>query len=191
MPEESWADPSTKNVPEQLKQSIGKLIVVNAGETEPARKIHYASSLITHIRSALIYIINSTDQREFSDMLHVMIYSIIKSEFDLTNAQHIVNRIEALFQDKPRTRYDVMLMNDIALVQQCRNNWRGANKVYFENTDAWQKSNEMLADISDILVEVAVRWNLIIIPKDLPFNISQIPNIGFTPEHQQTSPLDE
>jgi hypothetical protein len=51
-------------------------------------------------------------------------------------------------------------------------------------------SNEILADLQDVLVEVAVRWNLIIIPKDMPFNINQIPNLGLAQSESHT-PLDD
>jgi hypothetical protein len=187
---DSYVDKTTKNIPDTLKQSIGKLIVVNAGETDPARKIHYASSLITHIRSALFDLANNAENRSFTEVLHVMLYNILKSEFDLKALQFAFNRIEKLFEDKPRVYYDAMLMNDIALLQSCRNNWRKANRDYFENQDAWMSSNEILADIQDTLVEIAVRWNLIIIPKEMSFNISQIPNLGI-PQAESHTPLDE
>lgn len=190
MPGELFVDKSTKNVPDTVKQSIGKLIVVNAGEADPARKIHYASALITHIRAALFYIANSTDQREFSDILHSLMYNILRSEYDASKIGWAFNRIDSLFVDKPRTRYDMLLLNDIALIQQCRNNWRRANSTYFNSPDAWESSNEILADIQDVLVEVAIRWNLVIIPKDMPFNISQIPNLAFAGQ-QQPTPLDD
>jgi hypothetical protein len=188
---ETFIDKSTKNVPDTLKQSIGKLIVVNAGEADPARKIHYASALITHIRAALFQIANNSDQREFSDILHGLMYNILKSEYDATKIGWAFNRIEALFIDKPRTRYDMMLVNDIALIQQCRNNWKTANSRYFNSPDAWETSNDILADVQDVLVEVATRWNLVIIPKDMPFNISQIPNLTFAQDNTGTTPLDE
>jgi hypothetical protein len=188
---ESFVDKTTKTVPDTIKQSIGKLIVVNAGETDPARKIHYASALITHIRSALFYIANTTEMREFSDILHVMIFNILKSEYDLQSTQYAMRRMEELFEEKPRTRYDVMLLNDIALVMQCRGNWRRANAMYFSNIDSWQYSNDMLADIQDTLVEVATRWNLVIIPKEMSFNISQIPNLGIRQDQMPVTPLDE
>lgn len=189
--DESFIDKSTKIVPDTLKQSIGKLIVVNAGEADPARKIHYASSLITHIRAALFYIANSSNQKEFSDILHSLMYNILKSEYDASKIQWAFNRIDALFVDKPRTRYDLMLVNDIALIQQCRNNWKTANSRYFNSPDAWETSNDILADVQDVLVEVATRWNLVIIPKDMPFNISQIPNLTFTQDKLDSTPLDE
>jgi hypothetical protein len=188
----SFIDGATKTVPDTLKQSIGKLIVVNAGEADPARKIHYASALITHIRAALFYIANTTDQKEFSDILHGLMYNILRSEYDVSKIQWAFNRIDALFVDKPRTRYDLMLVNDIALIQQCRNNWKTANSRYFNSPDAWETSNDILADVQDVLVEVATRWNLVIIPRDMPFNISQIPNLTFAPsENTGTTPLDE
>lgn len=182
-------DKATKSVPDTIKQSIGKLIVVNAGEVEPARKIHYASALITHIRSALFYIANTTDIREFSDVMHVLMYNILKSEFDYDATVYAYERIEGLYHNKPKTRYDALLLSDIALVQQCRGNWRRANSLYFSNVDSWQYSNDMLADIMDTLVEVATRWNLVIIPKEMSFNISQMPNL--TIPREPSSPLDE
>jgi hypothetical protein len=187
---ESYVDKASKSVPDTLKQSIGKLIVVNAGETDPARKIHYASALITHIRSALFDLANNAENRTFTEVLHVMLYSILKSEYDPKALQYAFNRIKKLYEDEPRVYYDAQLMSDIALIQQCRNNWRKANRDYFENQDAWMSSNEILADVQDILVEVAVRWNLIIIPKDMPFNISQIPNLGVAQLEHHT-PLDD
>lgn len=188
---EPFVDKATKSVPDTIKQSIGKLIVVNAGETDPARKIHYASALITHIRSALFYVANSVDEREFSDILKAMLFNILKAEWDFKATQFAYRRIEKLFEDSPRTRYDALLLSDIALIQQCRNNWRAANRVYFENPDAWQQSNELLADIQDVLVEVATRWNLVIIPKDMPFNISQMPNIMIPGQQPPVTPLDQ
>lgn len=186
---ESFVDKSTKAVPDTIKQSIGKLIVVNAGETDPARKIHYASALITHIRSALYYMANNAENRTFTEILHVMIYNILKSEYDLKALQFAFNRMKQLYEDEPRVKYDALLMSDIALIQSCRNNWRKANHDYFENVDAWMSSNEILADVQDVLVEVAIRWNLVIIPKEMPFNISQIPNLGMA--NMQQSPLDD
>jgi hypothetical protein len=189
MAAESFVDKATKIVPDTIKQSIGKLIVVNAGETDPARKIHYASALITHIRSALFYVANSNELREFDDVLRAMIYSIIKSEYDPESIKYAYNRMKKLYEDKPRTWYDALLMSDIALIQQCRTNWKVANRTYFENNDAWMTSNEILADVQDALVEVATRWNLVIIPKDMPFNISQMPNL-MIPQNPQT-PLED
>jgi hypothetical protein len=188
---ESFVDKSTKLVPDTIKQSIGKLIVVNAGETDPARKIHYASALITHIRSALFYVANSVDEREFTDVMKALLYNILVAEYDYRKIQFAFNRVEKLFEDKPRTRYDAQLLSDMELIQQCRGNWRVANRAYFENTDAWMQSNEMLADIQDILVEIATRWNLVIIPKDMPFNISQMPNIMIPGHTPPVTPLDE
>lgn len=188
---ETFIDKSSKSVPDTIKQSIGKLIVVNAGETDPARKIHYVSALITHIRSALFYMANIAEDRTFTEILHVMLYNILKSEFDLKALQYAFNRMKKLYEDEPKVIYDAQLMSDIALVQSCRNNWRKANHDYFENVDAWMSSNEILADVQDVLVEVAIRWNLVIIPKDMPFNINQIPNLGMAQMEHQHTPLDD
>lgn len=185
---DSFVDKATAQVPDTVKQNIGKLIVVNAGETDPARKIHYTSALITHIRSALFYVANNAIDREFDDLLHSMVYNILKSEYDMKAIKIALERLERAFVDKPKTKYDVLLMNDIALIQQCRNNWKSANQRYFSNPDSWQFSNDMLADIQDVLIEIAIRWNLVIIPKDMPFNISSLPNLTFA--QGPVTPLD-
>ena len=186
---ESFVDKATKDIPDTHKQTIGKLIIVNAGETEPARKIHYTSELISHIRSALVQMKNTQSEREFNDVAKELVLNIIKSKWDITRAQFVLNRMRALFEDEKRTKYDIQLYNDMALLQQCRNHWKLANKSYFSNPDAWQFSNEILADVHDILLEIALRWNLIIIPKEATFNINQMPNI--THQIGYATPLDE
>ena len=186
---ETFVDKATQKIPDTHKQTIGKLIIVNAGETEPARKIHYTSELISHIRSALVQMKNTQEDREFDEVIKQLILNIIKAKWDITKAKFLLQRIRELFVDERRTVYDAQLMNDMYLIQQCRNSWKVANRAYFENSDAWQLSNDILADVHDILLEVALRWNLIIIPKEASFNINMMPNI--THPVGYSTPLDE
>ena len=79
---ESFADITSRDIPDTQKQTIGKLIVVNAGETDPARKIHYTSALVTHIRAALVYIGRNSYDTSFDEAVHHMIFNILKAEWD-------------------------------------------------------------------------------------------------------------
>jgi len=78
-------------IPEQVKQTIGRLIVVIAAEADPAKKIHYTSSLISEIKSALKIIIRhwkleSTDKLLW-DCIKTMILSDISDGLEYQKAR--------------------------------------------------------------------------------------------------------
>lgn len=182
-------------IPEQLKQTIGRLIVVIAAEADPAKKIHYTSSLISEIRSALKIIIRywklETVDKLLWDVIRTMISSDIQDGLEYQKAMAAYQQLKRKFDPiiskdrggtNPMTKeHEVMAymtLNDYYTIQSCRKRWQVANRIYFENNDAWQYSNAMLADIHDVLIDIANKHGMVIIPKNSFFSIDEFNNYG-------------
>jgi hypothetical protein len=181
-------------IPEQVKQTIGRLIVVIAAEADPAKKIHYTSSLISEIKSALKIIIRhwkleSTDKLLW-DCIKTMILSDISDGLEYQKALATIQELHRKFDpaisrdknghaiSKEAEVKAYMTLQDYYTVVSCRNRWQMANNIYFTNNDSWQYSNAMLADIHDVLIDIANKHNMIIIPKNSFFSIDEFNNYG-------------
>jgi hypothetical protein len=181
-------------IPEQVKTTIGRLIVVIAGEAEPARKIHYVSMLISEIRTGLKIIIRhwklETVDSMLWDVIRAMILSETSDEGDYRKALVTISRLKAKFDPeiskdknikvKPMEKEIAayMTLKDYYTVMGCRKRWHTANQTYFTNNDAWLHSNAMLSDIMDVLVDVATKHQMVIIPKNATFSIDEFNNYG-------------
>lgn len=189
-------------IPEQVKTTVGRLMVVVASEAEPAKKIHYTSALISQIRSALLIYIRYWKADTIDDRMWALLHSMMqyisddsefgKVELCFKSLEDQFRKLEterihakegnATYDEKStldKSKYDTFdLMRDYYEVMKCRKNWQRANNVYFENQNAWQQSNSMLADIFDCLTDIANKRDLIIIPKNSVFSISELNDFG-------------
>lgn len=181
-------------IPDQVKTTIGRLIVVIAGEAEPARKIHYVSMLISEIRTGLKIIIRhwklETVDSMLWDVIRAMILSETSNEADYRRAIAMIARLKGKFDPaiskdknigvKPKETEIAayMTLKDYYTILDCRKRWKEANTIYFANNDAWLHSNSMLADIMDVLVDTATKHHMVIIPKNAAFSIEEFNNYG-------------
>ena len=182
-------------IPEQVKTTIGRLIVVIASEADPAKKIHYTSALISEIRSALKLIIRywrieSLDKMMW-DLVRAMVVVETNDSVEYQKAMLAIQRMYDRFNgtipvmDKNGHRVTpeaeamaLITLNNYYTVLSCRKRWQESNRIYFTNPDAWQYSNAMLADIHDVLIDIANHHKMIIIPKNTFFSIDEINNYG-------------
>lgn len=189
-------------IPEQVKTTVGRLMVVVASEAEPAKKIHYTSALISVIRSALLIYIRYWKADTIDDKMWALIHSMMQyaaGDKDLGEVElrykNLEDQFRKLEQDRvhvkegnvtyeekstlERSKYDTDdLLRDYYEIMKCRKNWQRANNVYFENANAWQQSNSMLADIFDCLMDIANKRGLITIPQNAVFSISELNDFG-------------
>lgn len=189
-------------IPEQVKTTVGRLMVVVASEAEPAKKIHYTSALISVIRSALLIYIRYWKADTIDDKMWALIHSmmqyaagdkdLVEVELRYKNLEDQFRKLEqdrvhvkegnATYEEKStleRSKYDTNdLLRDYYEIMKCRKNWQRANNVYFENANAWQQSNSMLADIFDCLMDIANKRGLITIPQNAVFSISELNDFG-------------
>ena len=181
-------------IPEQVKTTIGRLIVVVAAEGDAAKKLNFMSSLLGEISSALKILILHWQIHTTNTLLWDLIRAMIVSEIKDDDANHtnykaalqLVKRLNDRFDpeisvDKnrkpvsPESNQMVMLvLKDWYAIEACFARWKVANDMYHTNNQAWGKSNAMLADIFKTSVDVANRNHMIIIPKNTYFNISEL-----------------
>lgn len=186
-------------IPDQIKTTIGRLIVVIAATSEPAAKIHYTSSLISEIRSALKIYIRYWKCASADTLLWELISSMILAEANPDEYPRVIITVEKLRKhfaeevppatgenDADKAGFDTL--RDYYDVESCRRRWQDANRIYFANPDAWLHSNAMLADIHDCLIDIANKRDLIIIPKNTFFSIDELNNYGtFKPLDKEVS----
>lgn len=181
-------------IPEQVKTTIGRLIVVVAAEGDAAKKLNFMSSLLGEVSSALKILILHWQIHTTNTLLWDLIRAMIVSEIKDDDANHtnykaalqLVKRLNDRFDpeisvDKnrkpvsPESNQMVMLvLKDWYAIEACFERWKVANNTYHTNNQAWGKSNAMLADIFKTSVDVANRNHMIIIPKNTYFNISEL-----------------
>jgi hypothetical protein len=188
-------------IPETIKTTIGRLVVVISAEAEPSKKIHFTSGLIGEIRSALLIYIrywksDSVDTKMW-DLLHSMLQykatgnpKLIERQYDAIRVQFVALEKHRIHNAEHNPSYDSSLweseyetfdlLRDYYEVMKARKNWQQANKTYFTNQNAWEISNAMLADIFDSLVDIANKRDLIVIPKNTYFSIDELNNYGAT-----------
>jgi len=182
-------------IPESLKITVGRLMIAISGEADPAKKIHLTSSLISEIRSGMKIIIRYWKLESTETLLWNCLRSMLVS--DISDPREYHQAVQAI--QRLRERFDPLMgvdrngkktltpanenaaylsFRDYYDVQACRLRWREANAIYFADNDAWQHSNERLADIHDVLFDIARRNGMVIMPKTGSFNIDEYCNFG-------------
>lgn len=182
-------------IPDQTKTTIGRLKVVIASEADPAKKIHYTSSLISEVTSALkteirYWKLESTNILLWRVLTSMLIAKTNGGEREYQQARLAIENLKKAFDpvlstDKnghamtPETeRAAYMTLEDFHTLLDCRKRWQEANRIYFNNPDAWLYSNAMLADIHDVVIDIANKHGFVIIPKNSFFSISEMNNFG-------------
>jgi hypothetical protein len=184
-------------IPEQVKQTIGRLIVAVAATSEPATKLDLTSSLIGEIKSALKIIIRHWKIESLNKLMwnaiRAMAVSVAKHDDNGVQYKEALEAIQLmqnafdplLSKDKnghPMTKESaamaLIVIQDWYVLVDCRNRWKSANAIYFSNHEAWRYSNDQLGDINDALFDIANKHNMIIIPKNSFFSIDEFNNYG-------------
>ena len=181
-------------IPEQVKTTIGRLIVVVAAEGDAAKKLNFMSSLLGEVSSALKMLILHWQIHTTNSLLWDLIQAMVVSEIKEDDENHtnykrammLVKRLNDKFDpeisvDKNRkpisqesNQMALLVLKDWYAIEACFNRWKVANDMYHTNNQSWGKSNAMLADIFKSAVDVANRNHMIIIPKNTYFNISEL-----------------
>jgi hypothetical protein len=190
------AKTSDKFPPEQVKEMIGQLSVSTARSTAPEIKLALTNSRI----SALLGIMKHKCQEWVMPGISTMIRdAVIKmlTEDMLANEheQAIRSRLEYLIafvteENKKEleakskfTPYESLaLLTDYNRVIDCRDRWKEASDIYMKNKDSWSISNKMIADINDVLTQIELDYNLIIMPKNYSYDISDMSMFKKQPE---------
>jgi hypothetical protein len=185
-------------IPEQVKTTIGRLIVVIASEGDAAKKLDYLSALLGEVGSALKILMRywkiETNDKLIWDVMRAMVISEIKQDDEngtnYKQALQIIQKLKAKYDlslstdknghkiTKESVAAGLILMRDWYELIGCRHRWKIANKIYFSNQEAWGTSKDMASDIFFVLVDIANKNNMIIIPKNTFFSIDEINNYG-------------
>jgi len=182
-------------IPDQTKTTIGRLKVVIASEADPAKKIHYTSSLISEVTSALkteirYWRLESTNTLLWRVLTAMLVSRTNGGEKEHNLALRAIEQLRIKFdpvvsKDKNKhpvtqesTNAALMTLADYHILLDCRKRWQEANKIYFTNNEAWLFSNAMLADIHDVVIDIANKHGMVIIPKNSFFSTSEMNNFG-------------
>jgi len=182
--------------PEQIKEMIGQLSVSTARSTDPAIKLALTNSRISVLLGIMKHKCQDWVMPGISTMIHEIILKMLDD--DLKAADHekaLRTRIEYLIEFindensiaiETKSKYfpseSLVLLTDYNKVVECRERWKVASKTYMDNKDAWEISNEMIADINDILTQIELDYNLIIMPKNYSYDINDLSMFKKQPE---------
>ena len=170
-------------LPEQIKDLIGQLAVATAKSTAPENKLSLTSSRIAFdlaalqikcrekIPPGLFQTLNDT----LKQMISAMIFDPDNAEISkiLEDLETVINE-RAVNRPKSPNMIEAMdLLTDYNLILECRERWKIANDTYMTNNNAWSKTNKMLADIHDVLARIELRYDLIVVPKNINWDINE------------------
>ena len=173
--------------PESVKELLGELTIAIDRSTDPANKISLTSSRISKLLGILKYKCKTDMQMGLRGELYNSIMLILIEMKKGKKDAEIIELIERTYTHfyhlnvqamekkmKFLTAESLELLADYNALLQCRERWKLANDTYMQNKDAWSVSNKMLADMNDIMTDIEMRYDLIIKPKNVGYNISDI-----------------
>lgn len=173
--------------PAQIKELIGQLSIATAKSTDPANKLSLTSSRISMIRGVISEKCERFVLPGMFDLLYNAIIEMIsdmKTDNPDSNLAQTLDALEkklvSAMQEQTEKKSGYMVDESIELIRdynsvlECRKRWVIANKTYMANHESWGMSNQMLADINDVLTKIELKYNLIIVPKNYSFDINSV-----------------
>lgn len=173
--------------PDSIKELLGELTIAIDRSTDPANKISLTSSRISKLLGILKYKCKTEMQMGLRGELYKSVMEIlIAMRTDPTNAdlhyyiERLYNHfyhinVEAIESKKKMlTTESFELLSDYNTLLQCRARWKIASDTYMKNKDAWAISNKMLADMNDVMTDIEMRYDLIIKPKNMGYNVTDM-----------------
>jgi hypothetical protein len=173
--------------PESIKELIGELVIAIDRSTDPANKISLTSSRISKLIGVLDHkckrMIEPGLRGTLYKTLEMMLEDMSHDTTDIRRKQMIEDLYNHFFHlsaevvDKKKAALpheSLQLFQDYNIVLSCRKRWQRASDVYMQNHNAWSISNKILADINDALTIIEIRYNLMIKPKNLGYNVTEM-----------------
>jgi hypothetical protein len=161
------------------RNAIGKLFVATTMSTDPAHTLGFTSSLIATVRAALIQKLeeNVKGYGDIPGLLNTILKHIVYqwTEQGLPKAyqDEIDKRIGEIFQTDSMTKWGLEVYRDILFCDDLQKRWKQANDVYILAPSAWAASNKLMSPLHQQLLEIIVRHDLMMFPRDASFNIDE------------------
>jgi hypothetical protein len=161
------------------RNAIGKLFVATTMSTDPAQTLGFTSSLIATVRAALIQKLeeNIKGYEDIPGLLNTIlkfiVYQWTEQGLPKEYQDEIDKRIGEIFQTDSMTKWGLEVYRDIIFCDDLTMRWKKANLIYIQAPAAWAVSNDIIADIHRQLMEIIVRHDLMMFPKDASFNIDE------------------
>jgi len=174
--------PKALEIDRDIRENIGKLMIVMSATTDPGMKIQITAAVIACLKGTLVVLkekrVPPEIMRLFQQVLSAIVETSWRNEADLDKQEELrLNLIplneRILFHYKDGTekemRKDMEIIRDVEQLTSCAGNWRQANYIFVNDATSWAQSSAILADIQPVLWEIAVRHELIVMPSWDPF----------------------
>lgn len=193
-------------ITDEIKDYIGQLSVAVAKSTEPANKISLTSSRISIVLAAMQEKCREKMPKGLFEILNLTLIQMLQGMKEDDMYAMVTDRIEELQKtlieymnshqsNKAYLKDALQVLTDFNQVVQCRDRWKMASRDYMSSAEAWARSNEMLADIHDVLSRIEIAYGLIAIPKNVSFDIDMAnytkPQQGGETQPQAGEPVNE
>lgn len=161
------------------RSAIGKLFVATTMSTDPAHTLQFTSSLIATVRASLIQKLEEgiKGYEDIPGLLNTILKFIVYQWTELGLPKEyqaeIDKRIGEIFQTDSMTKYGLEIYRDVLFCDDLTMRWKDANQIYIAAPSAWAVSNARIADIHRQLMEIIVRHDLMMFPKEASFNIDE------------------
>lgn len=162
----------------EIKETLGKLKVALALTNDPANRLTLISNYISELRGTMIEMLRRTVPKSLDDAMGELLIAMINSlegeqpEAIIDKYRQQINNI--YHSSQWQAINDITLLKDYYLLEQIRVRWKAANSIYIMEPNAWAKSNELLADILDVLDEIGKRHDLVSMPKWATYTTADI-----------------
>lgn len=173
--------------PDSIKELLGELTIAIDRSTAPENKISLTSSRISKLLGILKYKCKTEMQQGLRGELYKAVMEILLAMRTNPNSTDLKYCIEMLYnkfynlnveaietKQKMLTTESLELLADYNTLLQCRARWKVASDTYMQNNNAWAISNKMLADMNDVMTDIEMRYDLIIKPKNLGYNVTDM-----------------
>ena len=194
-------EPRAKSVEidRDIKENIGKLLIVMSASTDPGMKIQITAAVIACLKGTLRVMqerrVPEQVPQLFSQILNAMVDTEWRNEMNPTQQEKLRvaliplhEKVLEFYRDKGERdiRKDLEIVRDLVELTNCAGNWKHANYDYVNDNTSWAHSSALLADIHPKLWEIAVRHELIVMPKWEPFDLA---GGGFTKREEPQKPV--
>jgi hypothetical protein len=177
--------PKALEIDRDIRENIGKLMIVMSATTDPGMKIQITAAVIACLKGVLKVLREKRVPEEVPALMQQVLSAIVdagwRNEADLTKQEELRIRLIplhekllALYRDRTERdlRKDLEILRDVEQLTSCAGNWRQANYIFVNDSTSWAQSSALLADIQPVLWEIAVRHELIVMPKWEPFDLA-------------------
>ena len=186
------AKTNDKFPPEQIKEKLGALSVAMAKSTAPENKLSLCSSRISTLIGILDYKCREWAEPGLLTLLYQTVAEMVRDmQAENMDPERYSPLLDETFHNlqkylNDRTTYNIEskikfvpaegieLLKDYNLLLNCRARWKEAHDAYMKNKDSWGISNKALADLSDVLETIEMKYNLVVMPKNYSYNIGDL-----------------